>query len=105
MRNWFDLKAVGRRAVCASLLLCAMSPPVAAQSALPTKPVWVSVPRVNGHLSPADMGLVININDPYSLAVGEHYARQRGIPAEQVLRLAMPVKASLNVAEFEALSL
>ncbi|CAM8664057.1 TIGR03790, TIGR03790 family protein [Comamonadaceae bacterium] len=105
MRNWFDLKSVGRLAVCASLALCAISAPVAAQSALPAKPVWISVPRVSGHLGPADMGLVININDPYSVAVGEHYARQRGIPAEQVLRVAMPVKASLNVAEFEALAL
>jgi uncharacterized protein (TIGR03790 family) len=105
MRSWFDLKGVGRLAICASLALCTMFAPVAAQSALPAKPAWISVQRVTGHLVAADMGLVININDPYSVAVGEHYARQRGIPAEQVLRLAMPVKASLNVAEFEALAL
>ena len=61
-------------------MLCATAVPVTAQTGSPAKPVWISVPRVGGHLGAADMGLVININDPYSLAVGEHYARQRGIP-------------------------
>ncbi|WP_245213658.1 TIGR03790 family protein [Rhodoferax sp. AJA081-3] len=50
------------------------------------------------------LGLVINTADPYSVAVGDYYAQRRGIPAEQVLRLALPNKASLNVAEFEVLA-
>jgi uncharacterized protein (TIGR03790 family) len=55
-------------------------------------------------LSAQDLGLVINTADPYSVAVGEYYAQQRGIPPAQVLRLELPVKARLNAAEFELLA-
>lgn len=68
----------------------------------PAKPAWVNVPRIQGHLVAADVGLVINSNDPNSVAVGEYYARQRGIPPEQVLRVAMPVRPTLTAAEFES---
>ncbi len=50
------------------------------------------------------LGLVINTADPYSVAVGDYYAQRRGIAAEHVLRLALPVKANLSVVEFEALA-
>lgn len=50
------------------------------------------------------LGLVINTADPYSVAVGDYYAQRRGIAAQQVLRLELPVKASLSVAEFDALA-
>ncbi|MES2583354.1 MAG: TIGR03790 family protein [Pseudomonadota bacterium] len=55
-------------------------------------------------LTARDLGLVINTADPYSVAVGEYYAQRRGIPAEQVLRVVLPVKASLSVSEFDALA-
>lgn len=55
-------------------------------------------------LTAKDLGLVINTADPYSAAVGEYYAQRRGIPADQVLRLALPVKAALSVSEFDALA-
>ena len=55
-------------------------------------------------LTAKEMGLVINTADPYSVAVGEYYAQRRGIPAEQVLRLSLPVKANLSVIEFDALA-
>ena len=76
----------------------------AQQTVLPAKPVWVNVPRIQGHLSAADVGVVINTSDPYSVAVGEYYVRQRGIPAEQVLRTTVPVKPALTAAESELLS-
>ncbi|WP_138515148.1 TIGR03790 family protein [Rhodoferax bucti] len=76
----------------------------AQQTVLPAKPVWVNVPRIQGHLSAADVGVVINTSDPYSVAVGEYYVLQRGIPAEQVLRTSLPVKAALTAAELELLS-
>ncbi len=50
------------------------------------------------------MGLVINTADPYSVAVGEYYLQKRHIPPEQVLRLVLPVRNSLSVAEFEKLN-
>lgn len=54
-------------------------------------------------LTARDLGLVINTADPYSVAVGEYYAQRRGIPADQILRLALPVKASLSATEFDVL--
>jgi uncharacterized protein (TIGR03790 family) len=36
--------------------------------------------------------------------VGEYYIRARGIPPDQVLRLSLPIKPALSVAEFRALS-
>lgn len=64
---------------------------------------WVAVPRIRGHLVAADLGLVINTADPYSVAVGAYYIEKRGIPPEQVLRVELPVQAHLGVAEFGAL--
>jgi len=55
-------------------------------------------------LTAKDLGLVINTADPYSVAVGEYYVQRRGIPVDQVLRINLPVKASLNAGEFEVLA-
>jgi hypothetical protein len=93
----------------------ALSPFALAQDALPRtalepKPISgvpsaqrISVPRLAGHLAAADLGVVINTADPYSVAVGEYYVQRRGIPEAQVLRVELPVRNSLNVAEFGAL--
>lgn len=61
---------------------------------------WVRAPRVYGRLTVADIGLVINLDDPYSVKVGAYYAQARGIPEAQVLKLRMPVKAELSPTEF-----
>jgi uncharacterized protein (TIGR03790 family) len=55
-------------------------------------------------ITAVELGLVINTADPYSVEVGEYYAAQRGIPAGQVLRLELPVKTTLSVAEFDELA-
>ena len=55
-----------------------------------------------GRLTANEMGLVINTADPYSVAVGEYYQQRRGIPPPQVLRLELPLRATLNAAEFES---
>ncbi len=65
---------------------------------------WASPHGAQARLTAQDVGLVINIADPYSVAVGEYYAQRRGIPSDQVLRLTLPVKASLSHAEFDALA-
>jgi uncharacterized protein (TIGR03790 family) len=78
------------------------SPPVAAAPAQRV-PQWVGVPRAWGRLHAADIGLLINTADPYSVEVGEHYVRRRGLLPEQVLRLELPTAAALTVAEFESL--
>ncbi|MET0519483.1 MAG: TIGR03790 family protein [Burkholderiaceae bacterium] len=64
---------------------------------------WLRVPRLAGRLTAADLGLVINAADPYSVAVGDYYARRRGIPESHIVRVSLPLRARLSVAEFEAL--
>ncbi len=69
----------------------------------PPAPRWLSAAPVTGRLQAADIGLVINTADPYSVQVGEYYIQQRKLAPEQVLRLQLPVKPSLDAAEFETL--
>lgn len=77
-----------------------------AASATPAPPVppprrWLSSPRVYGRLTSQDLGVVINVDDPYSVQVGEYYIRARKIPEDQVLRLSLPIRGALTPAEFE----
>lgn len=62
-----------------------------------------AVPRVQGRLRAEDLGVVINTSDPYSVAVGEYYVRRRGVPQEQVLRVSLPVQATLPADVFQGL--
>jgi uncharacterized protein (TIGR03790 family) len=74
-----------------------------ASSATHVTPKWVTVPRVWGRITADDLGVVINVDDPYSVEVGEHYIRARKIPARQVLRLRLPLRPTLDRQEFQAL--
>jgi uncharacterized protein (TIGR03790 family) len=56
------------------------------------------------HMTAQNLGLLINMADPYSVAVGEYYAERRGIPQEHVLRVILPVRPTLTEAEFETLT-
>lgn len=87
----------------AHLLLACVMGLYAAASLAQVPPGGVSA-RPAGRLTAADLGLVINTADPYSVAVGEYYAAQRGIPPGQILRVVLPVKPSLTVVEFEVLA-
>lgn len=62
---------------------------------------WMTMPRVFGRITAKDLGIVINTDDPYSVQVGEYYAKARGIPANRVLRISLPIKAILSPEEFE----
>ena len=76
---------------------------VAAPASAAAPRAWIAVPRLKGRLHAADIGLVINTADPYSVAVGEHYIAARRLTPAQVLRLALPVRGTLRHEEFEAL--
>lgn len=89
---------------------------VPAASSAPSRPLrgaptpvtprtWLNVPRTVGHLKAADLGLIINTADPYSVEVGEFYIAARKLKPKQVLRLELPVKAVLTPEEFSALAL
>jgi len=60
--------------------------------------------QAQGRLTAADLGLLINTADPYSVTVGEAYVLRRNIPEANVLRVSLPQRASLSVAEFDALN-
>ncbi|MCV2367443.1 TIGR03790 family protein [Roseateles oligotrophus] len=87
----------------AALAASAPQPAATAVASAPEAPAWLRVPRLQGRLTAADLGLLINTADPYSVAVGAYYASQRGIPEANIARLVLPMKASLSAAEFAAL--
>jgi uncharacterized protein (TIGR03790 family) len=74
-----------------------------AASAPPARP-WLPIPRLAGRLTAADIGLVINTDDPNSVAVGRHYIAARKLKPAQVLRLQLPIKTTLTADEFDGLA-
>ncbi len=70
----------------------------------PAVPVarWIQIPRVSGRITSKDLGLVINTADAYSVEVGEFYIKARKLLPAQVLRVELPVKATLAPGEFKA---
>lgn len=79
------------------LLVLSLLPP-AAHAASPR----LQMPQQG--LAPSDLAVVINDNDPLSVAVGELYARERDIPASQVVRLRFPAEiTALPEGEFRRL--
>ena len=77
--------------------------PVVPPASAPPERSWVAVPRTVGRITAADLGLVINTSDPYSVEVGEFYIKARKLSAAQVLRVELPVKPVLAPEEFSAL--
>jgi uncharacterized protein (TIGR03790 family) len=47
-----------------------------------------------------EMVIVVNRNDPDSLSIGQHYARQRGIPESRIVHLTAPIKETISIAEY-----
>ena len=84
-------------------LLLAWAAVVQAAEPPAAEPRWGRMPRLYGRITAHDLGLVINTADPYSVAVGEYYAKRRGIPPAQVLRVQLPQRSSLTREEFTAL--
>jgi uncharacterized protein (TIGR03790 family) len=64
---------------------------------------WLPILRIQGRLQPSDLGLVINTADPYSVTVGEFYVQARRLKPDQILRVRLPVRATLTPQEFATL--
>ena len=47
-----------------------------------------------------EMVIVVNLNDPDSLSIGQHYARQRGIPESRIVHLSAPIKETITITEY-----
>lgn len=50
-----------------------------------------------------ELALVVNTEDPLSVAIGEYYAEKRAIGFQNVVRVAFPPSASLSRGQFDAL--
>ncbi|MDP3086556.1 MAG: TIGR03790 family protein [Rubrivivax sp.] len=79
------------------------SAPGSTASPAPSPRRWMGATRASGRLTAPAIGLVINVDDAYSVEVGAHYIARRGLQPAQVLRLSLPLHASLSVAEFQRL--
>lgn len=90
-------------AASAATVASASSPASAPATTAVAMAINPSIPRLAGRLAAADIGLVINTADPYSVAVGAHYQRQRKLSDTQVLRLELPRRSQLTPEEFGAL--
>lgn len=80
--------------------------PASAVSTLPVtraQPRPLQVPKVVGRLDASQLGLVINTADPYSIEVGEYYAKRRRLGGAQILRMDLPMNEQLTPIEFEVL--
>lgn len=115
MKNLF--REVGIRLVLAGGLVAGLMSPFQVNAAVPSLAAeysdsaasggaggrrWMTMSRVFGRLTAKDLGIVINTDDPYSVQVGEYYAKVRAIPASRVLRISLPIKSTLGPDEFEA---
>lgn len=60
----------------------------------------VLLPRTS--IVAAELGVLVNDDDPQSVAVAEAYVAARGIPAANVVHLALPLGAVLPEADFAA---
>jgi uncharacterized protein (TIGR03790 family) len=52
-----------------------------------------TVPIARASITPADLGIIIAQGDPLSEAIGAYYQSARGIPAANVVRIALPTSA------------
>src|SRR4029453_12738971 len=103
---WFRLPMAALALACAGTWPMAAEPAMStasAPSAAPAASRTLRAPRAPSRLTGRDIGLVINTNDPYSVEVGEFYAKARRLSPEQVLRLGLPVTPTLTAEEFQAL--
>ena len=51
-------------------------------------------------LTASDLAVIVNDDDPVSIQVGEYYRQRRGIPAQNLIHVRMPIEAVLSRAQF-----
>lgn len=86
------------------LALTALAPAALAASESPPPVVDAQLLLPERALRPQELGLLINQNDALSVAAGELYARERAIPAANIVRLRLPVdNVKLTASQFAPL--
>ncbi len=63
----------------------------------------VRLPKTS--ITPAELGLLVNDQDPQSVELGAYYAAQRGIPAENVVTVSFPATGGDNLPAAELMTL
>lgn len=93
------------RGAVSAMLLAVPLPSLAAGFWQLPSPEVVSAPMTGGRsgLGPAQIGLIINDRDPYSVAIGAYYQRRRGVPAANVVHVNIATGVSMNRTELDAL--
>ncbi|MCC6524245.1 MAG: TIGR03790 family protein [Polyangiaceae bacterium] len=61
-------------------------------------PPSVRLPRES--LGASELGVVVNAGDPQSIAVGSYYAAARGIPADHIVNVLLPVADVVSQQDF-----
>lgn len=89
--------------LCGVLVAHAQPPAPEGPQAFPQSRRALAVPLLTGHLQAGQLGLVVNDDDPYSVATAVYYQRRRGIPDRQVLHLRLPVQPRLARQDLDAL--
>ncbi len=99
----------GIRPICHRAVDCGPCRPFAGSSVFFVRWMPIGVALLAGLIDPAiargltaqELGVLVNTNDPQSVAVGEYYRVRRGIPAGNVIRVALPTGSpDLSVGEF-----
>ena len=60
----------------------------------------ISLPAQTNSALAEEMVIVVNRNDPDSLSIGQHYARQRGISESRIVHLTAPIKETISITEY-----
>ncbi|MBN1446899.1 MAG: TIGR03790 family protein [Bacteroidetes bacterium] len=48
-----------------------------------------------------DVGVIINVNDTNSVAIGEYFAAQRAVPARNIIRIDAPARETITPGQFD----
>ena len=93
------MRAAARWLACCALLLAAL---VRGAHAAPAEPVLAHFPQPG--LTAEQLGVIVNDDDPDSVAIAAYYMAKRGIPAANLIHVRFrPGRAALGRAEFDAI--
>ncbi|AYD00586.1 TIGR03790 family protein [Neorhizobium sp. NCHU2750] len=81
---------VSRRVSCALAVLGFVWPVANANETHQLIPVVPLVSPQQTVLTPATLGVIVNLNDPDSVALGDYYVKARGIPRANIIGLQLP---------------
>jgi len=58
--------------------------------------LFIVEPNVEAALTSGEIAILANKNDPDSVAVAQHYAERRGVPAQHIIPLDLPIQETIS---------